>query len=75
MDEWSGRLDSKVKMSNWKNASYSQDGQEGYVISRILCALSEIESFVAVPIKWQELKRRGKKYLEISQGYAIVPEV
>jgi len=62
--EWSWRLASKVKESNWKPQVIVGVGRGGYVVSRILCDLLEVESLVAVPLKWQELrKREGERYL------------
>jgi len=63
--EWSWRLASKIKESNWKPDVVIGVGRGGYVVSRILCDLLDVERLIGIPIKWQEqeIKKGGETYL------------
>jgi len=77
--EWSWRLASKVKESTkWKPQVIVGVGRGGYVVSRILCDLLDVENLVAIPIKWQELKKKGEgeRYLaDLIRVYARASDV
>jgi len=62
--EWSTRLAAKVKESGYKPDVVVAVGRGGYVVSRLLCDLLDVDRLVALPIRWREqFRRRGEGYL------------